>query len=76
MCPDLPSLTNGVIGYSPSTTPRLEGATATYSCADGYQLSSDITRTCVDSGTGGTWNGMEPICLGMRFSINLFNCSL
>ena len=70
ICPDLPPLTNGgSINYSPSTTPRLEGATATYSCADGYQLSSDtLVRTCEDSGTGGRWNGpgMEPTCLGMR----------
>ena len=68
ICSDLPPLTNGVINYSPSTTPRLEGATATYSCASGYQLSSDtLVRTCEDSGTGGRWNGpgMEPTCLGM-----------
>ena len=66
ICSDLPPLTNGgSINYSPSTTLRLKGATATYSCASGYQLSSDITRTCEDSVIGGRWNGMEPTCLGM-----------
>ena len=74
ICPDLPPLSNGgPINYSPSTTPRLEGATATYSCTDGYQLSSNTTRTCEDSVTGGRWNGMEPTCLGMRvLSCNFF----
>ena len=71
ICSDLPPLINGgSINYSPSTTPRLEGATATYSCTDGYQLSSDTTRTCEDSVTGGRWNGMEPTCLGMLFYSN------
>ena len=77
ICPDLPTLSNGgSINYSPSTTPRLEGATATYSCTDGYQLSSDITRTCEDSVIGGRWNGMEPTCLGMVFFSNALYSAL
>ncbi len=47
ICPGL-TLTNGFIGYSPISTPILEGAIATHSCTTtGYQLSSSTTtRTC------------------------------
>ena len=67
MCPDLRPPTNGAIDFSPSITSKLEGAIATYSCADGYLLFGDVTRTCEDSGTGGKWNGMETACLGILY---------
>ena len=63
-CTDLPSISNGVITYSPTTSPRLEGAVATYSCNTDYTVVGVDMRTCVDSGTGRDWNGMEPVCTG------------
>ena len=63
-CTDLPSINNGVITYSPTTSSRLEGAVATYSCDTGYTVVGDGMRICVDGGSGGDWNGMEPICTG------------
>ena len=63
-CTDLPSINNGVITYSPTDSPRLEGTVATYSCVTGYTVVGVDMRTCVDSGSGGDWNGMEPICTG------------
>ena len=72
-CPDLPQLSNGVITYTPAT--RLEGVDATYSCVDGFQLSDTITRVCEDSMNRngvGVWNGMEPTCIGMSFSLGHF----
>ena len=50
---------NGVISYSPDTTPRLDGAVATYSCDEGYRVSSGPDRDC---GTSGEWSGMSITC--------------
>ena len=39
------------------------GATATFSCDEGFHLNGAYTRTCGDgTGTLGIWNGSEPIC--------------
>ncbi|XP_064386396.1 P-selectin-like [Halichondria panicea] len=50
-CPDLTVPTNGVIIYSPTTTPRLEGAVATQICLNGYGSSttSTATRVCLSN---------------------------
>ncbi len=47
-CPEL-TLSNGMIIYNPSSTPRLNGAIATHMCNIGYQLTSSTatpTRMC------------------------------
>ncbi|XP_064386533.1 sushi, von Willebrand factor type A, EGF and pentraxin domain-containing protein 1-like isoform X2 [Halichondria panicea] len=54
------TLTDGVISYSPSTTPRLEGGVAIHSCDEGYGLSPSVrTRTCQPDKT---WSGEDVIC--------------
>ena len=54
------TLAYGVISYSPSTTPRLEGSVATHSCDKGYGLSLSVrTRTCQPNRT---WSGEEITC--------------
>ena len=60
-CADLPTIANGMITYSPSTSPRLEGAEATYSCVANYAMVGVDTRIC---GSEGEWNGVEPVCIG------------
>ena len=59
-CTDLLSL-NGAIIYSPTSSPRLEGTTATYSCDSGYVLSGGTVRTCQ---ADGTWSGRNSVCQG------------
>ena len=60
ICSDLPTPVNGVIIYSPTSTPRLQGAMATHSCVTGYQLSSSTTtRTCQSDRT---WSGSSLTC--------------
>ncbi len=69
ICPGL-TLTNGFIGYSPISTPILEGAIATHSCTTtGYQLSSSTTtRTCQSDRT---WSGISLICEGISLAIHV-----
>jgi hypothetical protein len=55
LCPELPSVSNGAV----SSASREPGATATYSCDQGYDLSGPRTRTC---GQDGKWSGQEPSC--------------
>ncbi|XP_064386119.1 sushi, von Willebrand factor type A, EGF and pentraxin domain-containing protein 1-like isoform X4 [Halichondria panicea] len=50
---------NGVISYSPNTTPILAGAVATYSCEEGYEVVSRPDRDC---GISGKWSGMSITC--------------
>ncbi|XP_064386156.1 uncharacterized protein LOC135334774 isoform X2 [Halichondria panicea] len=59
LCDDLIVLANGVISYSPATTPRLEGAMATHSCTEGYGLSGGMERTCQSDRT---WSGVIITC--------------
>ncbi len=60
-CPDLPSLTSGMIIYSagsPGNRPFL--SSATHSCNPGYTLTGGTTsRICVG---GGIWSGSPPTC--------------
>ncbi|XP_064386154.1 uncharacterized protein LOC135334773 isoform X2 [Halichondria panicea] len=66
-CPDLPSLTNGMIMYSagsPGNRPFLSNAV--YSCNTSYTLTggtliAGTTRFCVN---GGSWDGSPPSCQG------------
>ncbi len=60
ICPELPTLTNGMISYSPNNVMiRRDGAIATHSCDTGYTLSGGQTRTCQENGD---WSGSEPAC--------------
>jgi sulfatase modifying factor 1 len=54
-CPELTSPPGGVVSVSALTS----GASATYSCNAGYDLSGTPTRTCQ---TDGTWSGAPPTC--------------
>ena len=45
--------------------PYDHGATATYSCNEGFHLNGVSTRTCEDgTGTMGLWSGSAPSCDG------------
>jgi hypothetical protein len=57
-CPGLPSPPNGLVS-APALT---YSSTATYSCSDGYQLTSAATRTCQ---ADGTWSGSAPTCVAV-----------
>ncbi len=60
ICPELPTLANGTISYSPNNVMiRRDGAIATHSCDSGYTLSGDQTRTCQ---ANRDWSGLEPAC--------------
>ena len=63
-------LSNGVISYSPATSPILERTTATHSCTTtGYQLSSSTTtRTCQSDRT---WSGIPIICEGISLATHV-----
>ncbi|MBI5498035.1 MAG: choice-of-anchor D domain-containing protein [Deltaproteobacteria bacterium] len=54
-CGSLTNPSNGTVS-APTTT---FGATATYACNTGYNISGSSTRTC---GAGGTWSGSAPTC--------------
>ena len=56
------SVINGTVQYStePSASGNFTGGTVTtYSCADGYELVREESRTCL---VDGTWTGAEPQC--------------
>ncbi len=60
MCPPLPTITNGMISYSPDVTPGYDlGTEATYTCVTGYTLTGDVTRTCQ---ANGTWSWTALTC--------------
>ncbi len=60
-CPDLTLPANGGITYNPTTTPRADGSTATYTCTTGYQVTGLMVRMCSVSG----WStGDDPVCTG------------
>ena len=63
------TLTNGMISYSPDTTPRLEGTVATHSCDVGYRLSVEISRTCQSDRT---WSGGTIVCEGILMLMMIF----
>ncbi len=61
ICPDI-SCPNGMIVYNPSTTPRLEGTTATHTCNTGYRPDPGetlIVRTCQSNGE---WTITDRVC--------------
>ena len=65
-CPVLQSPTDGIVM---TTSNRLSGSTATYTCNSGFELldltpESDV-RTCQSDGT---WSGSEPQCIGIYFN--------
>ena len=65
-CTSLHPISNGAISYSfNGTSPYRYGASATYSCNEGFYISERSVRTCTGSGTAGFWDGIEPECLGM-----------
>ena len=47
-----------------------DGMTSTYSCATGYSLVGDTTRTCGVDGSG--WNGSEATCGNVLREIMIF----
>ncbi|XP_019863662.1 PREDICTED: CUB and sushi domain-containing protein 1-like isoform X3 [Amphimedon queenslandica] len=55
-CGDLDNPENGWVHISPNT---LLGGQALYRCKLGYELSSDVVRTCQASGQ---WSGSAPTC--------------
>ena len=58
-------LSNGVVTIAPMGFPILAGAVATHSCNNGYLLSGEVNRTCVDRPTGGkVWGGDALMCRG------------
>ena len=60
-CPDINDPTNGDISFDGTLNGRTTvGTVATYSCEEGYSLSSETTtRTC--AGTG-EWSGEDYTC--------------
>ena len=64
-CMALPNPTNGQVMTTSGTT---FNNIATYSCTDGYTLSSSATRVC---GSNGSWTLDAPTCLCMSVIISL-----
>ena len=61
-CPDLTSMTNGMISYNTGNSPRSVDTVATYTCDTGYTLNGGTTtRTCRSDGM---WSGSAPNCQG------------
>ena len=55
-CPPLPTITNGMISYSPDVTPDYDlGTEATYTCEAGFYLEGNEVRVCMDD------DGMDAI---------------
>ena len=66
-CPPLPTITNGMISYSPDVTPDYDlGTNATYTCEAGFYLEGNQVQMCVDADgmdAIGVWSGQEPSCV-------------
>ena len=71
MCPELPPLVNGTISYTGDTIPPFDqNTTATFSCNEGFVLSSNANRVCLDDGNGNAlWSGESPVCGGKLYSL-------
>ena len=66
-CSTLTPPTNGQVTFSTDTSPpHVFGTVATFSCATGFGLHGDITRTCEGDGSSpnGVWGGLSPTCNG------------
>ena len=67
MCPPLPTITNGMISYSPDVTPDYDlGTEATYTCETGFHLEGNEVRVCMDDdgmNAIGVWSDQEPSCV-------------
>ena len=68
-CPALPTMDNGIVIYSSniSMSQYVYGATATFQCDSGYELTGgDTVRTCTGDGSSpvGQWNGTATVCTG------------
>uniref|UniRef100_H2Y8B7 Sushi domain-containing protein n=1 Tax=Ciona savignyi TaxID=51511 RepID=H2Y8B7_CIOSA len=59
-CPSPPSVPNAQ--FTPSSTTFAIGATVTYACTAGFQISGSSILTCI----GGTWSGPGPSCIGCQ----------
>ena len=63
-CAALDPPTNGQVSFSTDATPpHVFGTVATFSCATGYGLHGDVTRTCGGDGSF-LWTGSPPTCNG------------
>lgn len=60
LCDKLDSFKNGDVKFKQIGKKLIPGTTATYNCNDGYLLSGNNTRSCLQNGT---WTGVEPSCL-------------
>ena len=56
MCDTLPDPEGGSVELPAE---RTVGSEATYSCDDGYELSDEVTRTCMEDMF---WSGIAPTC--------------
>ena len=56
---DCPVLTDPAHGTVDVSTDRQIGDAANYTCAEGYTLTGDATRTCL---ANSSWSGSEPTC--------------
>ena len=69
-CPEIQDPDDGMVT---TTSRRLSGSTATYTCKSGFELldltpGSDL-RTCQPDGT---WSGSEAQCIGKSHIIELY----
>ncbi len=62
LCDDI-TLTNGRVTYDPTSSPRLEGTTATYNCNSGYVHSGERQRICQSDRM---WSGDTVTCNGKK----------
>ncbi len=59
-CGTPPPISNGSPG---TTTSTLVGGTVTYTCSNGYQVSTGVTTAIATCGADGNWNPL-PTCTG------------
>ena len=71
-CGVLSAIPNGVITFSPDSTPDYDlYTTATYSCNQNYTLSGNGLLTCINAFGSGTWDSFEPSCMGKQCTCNI-----
>ncbi len=66
-CSPVPTITNGMISYSPDDIPDYNlGTEATYTCEAGFYLEGSEVRVCMDDDgmdTIGVWSGQQASCV-------------